>query len=189
MSPVFFVTSNKGKVESANAILADLNLPIRIDMLEAEYPENKSIETTEAIAKQGAKWCATKYDKPVIVTDVGLFIHALNGFPGINTAFTLKRIGELGILKLLEGEVNRRVTWELSLAFAAPGEDVTVFTASTEGSVVTDIGPEGMGFDPIFVADGHTKTLAHDTSVRDTISPFRTALQQFGEWYSRNHQL
>ncbi|MAF80435.1 non-canonical purine NTP pyrophosphatase [bacterium] len=188
MDPVYFVTSNPGKVESANAILADLNLPIQIEMLPADYPEDKSEETTAAIAAASARWCADKHKKSVIVTDVGLFIHALKGFPGINTAFTLARIGEEGILKLMADEEDRGVTWELSLGFARPGEDPKIFTATTDGIIATAMGPaDGMGFDPIFIAPGHTKTLAHDTTVRDTISPFREALRAFGTWYDASN--
>jgi XTP/dITP diphosphohydrolase len=49
-----------------------------------------------------------KYKKPVLVTDTGSFIDALNGFPGANTKFTLNRIGNKGLIKLLEGFENRR---------------------------------------------------------------------------------
>jgi len=185
MNTVYFVTSNPGKVESARAILDDLQLSVPIEMLKADYPEDKAEETTVAIAAAGARWCADTHKKPVIVTDVGLFIHALRGFPGINTAFSLARIGEEGILKLMEGISNRRATWELSLGFARPGEEPSIFTSTTEGTIATEMGPaHGMGFDPIFIPNGHTKTLAHDLVVRDTISPFKSALQQFGTWYS-----
>jgi len=188
METVYFITSNKGKVTSANAILRELQLPVTVQMLMADYPEDKSIETTDAIAKQGAQYCAAEHNKPVIVTDVGLFIDELNGFPGINTAFSLKRIGTAGLLRLLDGKSNRAATWELSLAYASPEAQPEVFTAKLAGIMSQEErGNDGFGFDPIFIPDGHQKTLAEDPALRDTVSPFREALKSFGTWYTQKH--
>lgn len=186
METIYFITSNPGKLESLKNILKMAELPLSIVMHEADYPEDKSKESTADIALEGATYCAKKYDHPVIVTDVGLYIEALNGFPGINTSFTLKRIGTQGILKLLENSKSRRADWTLSLAYGEPNGYTKVFTETIHGTIAPEeIGTNGFGFDPIFIPAGFSKTLAEETSheFRDQVTPFKQAVLDFAEWY------
>lgn len=190
MNKIYLVTSNPGKVESFNNILRKLSLGFEVEMLNEEYPEDKTEETTQGVALAGAKYCAEKYQKPVLVTDVGLFIEKLNGFPGVNTKFTLRRIGNEGILKLLEGETNRNADWILSLGYCEPQGEPIEFTAVTKGTISETqrgTGPRGFGFDPCFIPEGYDVTFAEDTELRDRVSPFNEAIKKFVEWY-KNHE-
>lgn len=190
MQTIYFITSNAGKVESLKNILKQAHVPLSIVMHEADYPEDKSKETTNDIALQGATYCAKKYDKPVLVTDVGLYIESLNGFPGINTSFTLKRIGTQGLLKLLEGSKNRRANWILSLAYAEPDGFTKLFTETIHGTISPEEkGTNGFGFDPIFIPAGFSQTLAEEeaSDFRDQVSPFKQAVLEFAEWYAQEH--
>ena len=184
-SILHFVTSNPGKVTQLQTIARDLNTSLDIQMLEAEYPEDKTKETVEHVAREGAQWCAEHFQKSVLVTDVGLFIPALHGFPGVNTAFTLKRIGTYGLIKLLQGTKDRSVEWRLALGYAAPGGEAHVFTASLMGTIATEErGVDGFGFDSLFVPTDETQTLAEDTVMRDRRAPLREAMTQFIAWYA-----
>ncbi|MEM7534902.1 MAG: non-canonical purine NTP pyrophosphatase [Chloroflexota bacterium] len=181
---VFLVTSNSGKIQSFNHILKELNIEFEIEMLNAEYPEDKEKETTNWVALQGAKFCAEKYQKPVLVNDTGLYIEALNGFPGVNTKFTLKRIGNAGLIKLMEGIENRKITWVFSLGFCQPGKSPIEFTSSIEGIMPNkQRGTDGFGFDPIFIPKGYNVTFAEDTEIRDSLSPFRETVTNFANVY------
>ena len=42
MNKIYLVTSNKGKIESFNNILKRMNLDFEIEMINEEYPEDKS---------------------------------------------------------------------------------------------------------------------------------------------------
>lgn len=184
MKKIYLVTSNPGKVESFRNILQKMNLDFEVEMLNAEYPEDKSDETTQGVALMSAKYCAEKYEKPVLTTDVGIFIKALNGFPGVNTKFTLKRIGNEGILKLMEGKDDREVDWILSLGYCEPRKKAREFTAITKGRISeAQKGEKGFGFDPIFIPKGYDKTFAEDIELRDAVSPFNEAIKNFAEWY------
>jgi len=184
MNKIYLVTSNPGKVEAAKNTLKELSLDLDIKMLEGEYPEDKSDDTTQKVALSGAKYCAEKYKKPVLVTDVGIYITALNGFPGVNTKFALERIGNEGLLKLLQDEEDRGVEWILSLGYCEPQGEPIEFTASVKGTIAGNIkGDKGFGFDPIFIAEGYDITLGENPEVRDAISPFRTTILKFAEWY------
>lgn len=180
MKDVWFVTSNPGKAESLQNILSDLDSDLNVHMLSADYPEDKDKGTVQAVALAGAKYCADQHDKSVLVTDTGIFIESLNEFPGINTAFTLDRIGCEGVIKLMEGHSDRGVEWVLSLGYCEPGGDPIEFTAEVTGTISESVlGSDGFGFDPIFVPEGHTETLAQKPGLRDEISPFRVAVEQF----------
>ena len=186
MKTIYLVTSNPGKVESLNNILKEINGDFRIEILRAEYPEDKSEGTTQRVVLSGAKWCAKKYNKPVLVTDAGIFIKALNGFPGVNTKFTLSRIGNEGILKLMEDKENREVEWILSLGYCEPGGEPVEFTSSIRGSISKTIrGNKGFGFDPIFIPEGYNVTFGENPELRDSIGPFRDLILKFINWYRK----
>lgn len=56
----------------------------------------------ENIATKSALMAAKILNQPVIKTDVGFEIEALNGFPGAFGKYIFNQIGIEGILKLLE---------------------------------------------------------------------------------------
>lgn len=183
MTYVYFVTSNPGKLSSLKNITKDLKLPFKLKMLKAHYPEDKSEESTQAVVLAGAKYCANNFKKAVLVTDTGIFIEALNGFPGINTKFFYQKIGNQGIIKLMKGVRNRKVDWVLSLGFCQPNNTSKVFTAKLDGFIPEDLrGKKGFGFDPIFVPTGYKQTLAENPNLRDQLTPLRKTIQEFISW-------
>ena len=189
MNKIYLVTSNPGKVESFNNILRGMNLGFEIEMLSEEYPEDKSDETAQGVSLAGAKYCAEKHNKPVLVVDAGLFIKELNGFPGVNTKFALTRIGNEGIVKLMEGKTDREVEWVLSLGYCEPQGEPIEFTAIAKGVIPETLrGDKGFGFDPIFIPEGYNVTLAEDLKMRDRISPFNEAIKKFAEWYASHEK-
>ena len=184
METIYFITSNQGKVESINNTLSEMNLGLKIEMMNADYPEYKEEGTTKSVVLSGAKWCAEKYKKPVMVTDAGLFIKELNGFPGVNTKFALERIGNEGILKLMEEKDNREADWILSIGYCQPGGETAEFTALRKGRITESIrGDKGFGFDSIFILDGHSETLGENPSIRDSYGPFKEVIIKFADWY------
>lgn len=187
MQKIYFVTSNPGKIKSIKNILKDTDIGVEIEILEAEYPEDKDQETTAHVALMGAKYCADKYQKSVLVTDAGIFIKALKGFPGVNTKFSFVRIGNEGILKLMEEKKDREVEWILSLGYCEPGKEPVEFTSSLKGNISEHIqGENGFGFDRIFMPAGFNQTFGERPELRDKIGPFRDCLLKFAQWYNSN---
>lgn len=186
LKTIHFVTSNPGKIEILNNILKELNLNnLKIEMLEYDAPEDKNDEKVETIAGLEAKHCAEKFQKQVITTDGALYIEALNGFPGINTAFTLKRIRTKGLLKLMHGEENRKAYYKVATAYCKPGQEPKIFVSQTDLIVANKKkGDWGFGFDPILIPIGHNKTLAEDTDTRDKVLPYRKNFIEFLRWYN-----
>ena len=190
METIYLITSNPGKVESINNTLAEMKLGLKIEMMNGDYPEHKEEGTTRGVALAGAKWCAEKYKKPVMVTDAGLFIKELNGFPGINTKFALERIGNQGILKLMEGKSDRQADWILSIGYCRPVGESIEFTALRKGRITESArGGKGFGFDPIFVLDGYSETFGENPSIRDSHGPFKEVIEKFADWYKTRKAL
>jgi len=181
---IYLITSNPGKVKVINNNLKELGLDLKIEIINDEYPEDKTEGTTNGVVLNGSKWCAEKHKKPIIVTDAGLFIKKLNGFPGVNTKFVLERIANEGILKLMEKEEDREAEWILSIGYCEPKGTPIEFTASLKGRISDKLrGEKGFGFDPIFIADGKNMTFGEDPNIRDSLSPFKEVIVKFADWY------
>lgn len=145
--------------------------------------EEKRSESVDEIAEGCALRAFSILRKPLFVEDSGLFVPALNGFPGTYSAWALKKLGNEGILRLLEGK-DRGAEFRCAVAFTE-GKEVRLFTGSVRGRVTESIrGNGGFGYDPVFVPEGEEKTFAEAPSLKDSLSHRTRALQKFGEFLS-----
>lgn len=81
-----YVTTNAGKVREAREYLD------QVTPLDYDYQEIQS-DTLAPIAAYGARAAFEHVGEPVIVDDAGLFIDALDGFPGPYSAFVEETLG------------------------------------------------------------------------------------------------
>ncbi|MFB6204228.1 MAG: non-canonical purine NTP pyrophosphatase [Candidatus Nanohaloarchaea archaeon] len=175
-----FVTGNEGKFESFSNIVPE---DVELERTPMDYPEDHDSNSTEDIAREGARYCHDELGEPVVVTDAGLFIDSLDGFPGVNTGFALDTIGREGLLKLMENTENRSAVFRLSLAYR-DSDTARVFTSETPGSIPESVrGEKGFGFDPVFVPEGHEETFGERPELRDTEGPLHPAIHEFMEWF------
>lgn len=152
---IYLITCNKGKVREFKQILGS---KVEVEQLAIDYPELRS-DDPEEIARLAAKQLADKLGKEVVVEDSGLFIKALNGFPGTNSAYIHKRIGLDGILKLMEGIEKRECMYMSAVGYCKPGKKAVSFLGVEKGKISEKIrGENGFGHDPIFIPDGLSKT-------------------------------
>lgn len=150
-----FTTSNKNKVKEFKQILEP---EVKINHIEMSYPELRS-DNPEEIAKRSAQMLANKLKKSVIVEDSGLFIKALNDFPGTCSAYIHKRIGLNGIIKLMEGIKNRECTYKSAVAYCEPEKKAISFLGEERGYIARSAkGHFGFGHDPIFIPERSSKT-------------------------------
>lgn len=183
---VNFATSNKFKVDEANSV--GKKFGIKFVQLKINYPEIRD-ENVENVAKAGAKFVFEKIKKPVIVEDTGLYIKALNGFPGAYSKFVFQKIGNKGILKLLEGEKNRKAEFVSSVGYF-DGKELRIFTGISKGKILEiEKGAAGFGYDPIFLPDGYEKTFAQDYELKKKISHRKIAFEKFCKWVSKKFPL
>lgn len=199
-----FVTSNKNKVREFRQILEP---EIKVNHIKISYPELRS-DNPEEIARNAAETLAntlkkskrifgaqkiskkfsSELKKTVVVEDSGLFIRALNDFPGTCSAYIHKRIGLQGILKLMEGIENRECAYKSAVAFCKPNKKPISFLGEENGKVAEKIrGNFGFGHDPIFIPEDRDKTYAEIKNCEELKKFRRMAVNKLKN-YLLNHK-
>ena len=101
MKEIILVTGNKHKLEIAKSVLGLYDIDVKNIDLDVDEIQETNIEK---IATKSALLADKELDKPVIKTDVGFEIDALNGFPGAFGKYVFNQLGTDGILRLLNGK-------------------------------------------------------------------------------------
>ncbi|MGI6324665.1 MAG: non-canonical purine NTP pyrophosphatase [Bacilli bacterium] len=95
MNEIVFVTSNLGKIKSAQKYFDTVELiPYNYKLSELRSDD------IEEIAINKVKQAYAIVRKPCIALDAGFYIDKLNGFPRSYVNFALETLGVEGILKL-----------------------------------------------------------------------------------------
>ena len=185
---VFFATGNVHKFNEARNILTGLDIAVgMLRVKDTEIQSDSLVEIAQTSAQEAFKRCGL----PIIVEDAGLFIDALNGFPGPYAAYAYKTIGNKGLLTLMKNVENRKARFQSAIAYCeSETETPVVFEGEAEGEITADerrgSGKAGFGFDPIFQPDGSTKTFAEMTlEEKNGFSHRAKAISKFAEWYKK----
>ena len=191
MKKIVFATGNAGKMKEIREILADL--PVEIySMKEAgisvEIDENgKTFEENAKIKAQTVAGC-TDGDTIVLADDSGLEVDALNGEPGVYSARyapgghdASDKEKYMYLLSKLEGVTDRRAKFVSSICCLLP--DGTEIRTEGEccGQILTEPhGEGGFGYDPVFMPDGYSDSMAVlGSEVKNKISHRAHALEKF----------
>jgi XTP/dITP diphosphohydrolase len=201
-----YVTTNPGKVREATDYLGD-----DVAQLDFDYTEIQSADLGP-IAARGAREAYRHADAPVLVDDAGLFVDALDGFPGPYSSYVEETVGIERVQTLVDESGTHRAAFRCVLAYcdgggfdaspdpidrddrieaAATGPDgetsddglpVKLFEGIVRGRIVEPRGDGGFGYDPIFEHNG--QTLAEmNTEEKNAVSHRGRALAKFAEWY------
>jgi len=139
MIKVAFVTGNKQKFEVAKSYFKNINSS-KLDLYQKkiEVPEiqDKSVEN---IAIESAKWASNELGSPVIVSDVGLYIESLKGFPGPYVKHVNDWLNSEDFINLMKDHKNRNAYFIDSIAYSTPNGKTVVFSSITEGSIATTL--------------------------------------------------
>ena len=201
-----YVTTNPGKVREAEEYLGD-----GITQLDYDYTEIQS-DDLGTIAARGAREAYRHAGEPTLVDDAGLFVRALDGFPGPYSSYVEDTVGVKRTWELASREEDRAASFRCVLAYcdgegfdASPdpvdkddrvaaaaagpeGDDdealpVKLFEGRVRGTLVEPRGDEGFGFDPIFEHEG-TTFAEMDEAEKNAISHRGRALAKFAEWHA-----
>ncbi len=162
-----FATGNANKFEEAKAYLEG-NVPgLALKQLKVNLPELQADSLAE-VAKFKVEGAARICKGNVFVEDAGLFVPALNGFPGVFSAEVKKMLDCKGILKLMEDYTDpekRAAYFEVcTCLFLKKTGEVKAFMGRIDGTLsFEERGKQGFGFDPIFISSepaGNVKTFA-----------------------------
>ncbi|MEM3442723.1 MAG: XTP/dITP diphosphatase [Candidatus Bathyarchaeia archaeon] len=183
---IFFATNNINKFNEARGELAKQK--ITVAMIRVKTLEIQS-ESLEEIAKTSALDAYKRCELPIIVEDAGLFIEALNGFPGPYSSYVYKTIGNIGLLRLMEKLEDRRAVFRSVLAFCSSDFATPVcFSGKVDGEITQEErrrkDKASFGFDPIFKPENSTKTFAEmSITEKNRFSHRAKALREFAKWY------
>jgi XTP/dITP diphosphohydrolase len=178
---VWFATSNDHKFDEARLALRPFDVLLR--RLHAKGGELQS-DDIGVIARRAVAETYSRVRRPVFVEDTGLFVTSLRGFPGPYAAFVSRTIGPASLLTLMNRIGERDAEFVSVVAFCREPGEAFLFTGRLKGRISREMrGMGGFGFDPIFVPEGHKRTLAEmSMEEKCRISHRSIALRALGTW-------
>ena len=159
LTQLVIATGNAKKLKEFERLLAPLGIEViaqsAFNVPEAPEPHCTFLENALAKARNAAKHTGL----PALADDSGICVDALNGAPGVNSAYyagahksdadnNAKLIGDL------QGVANRRAHYTAVLALVAREDDPEPIIAEGRwyGEVIdTPRGDGGFGYDPFFL--------------------------------------
>ncbi|MEM3364701.1 MAG: XTP/dITP diphosphatase [Candidatus Micrarchaeia archaeon] len=166
---IYFITSNVHKFREVRDIAEPYGA--HIIQVRMEYPEVRADTCKEVVENAIHSLKRMKgLKRPFIVEDSGLFIDALNGFPGPYSKWAYNKIGLDGVLALLKGAKKRDAHFMCAIGYY-DGKEPLVFTGSVDGTIATRIrGESGFAYDPLFIPKGYKFTFAENMTLKSTLS-------------------
>uniref|UniRef100_A0A7C5U6F2 dITP/XTP pyrophosphatase n=1 Tax=Caldiarchaeum subterraneum TaxID=311458 RepID=A0A7C5U6F2_CALS0 len=151
-----FVTSNKHKAVEVREIFRSHGARCQVHYMKTiEIQSNDIAEIAIFSSFQAYQLLG----KPVFVEDAGLFVDALNGFPGPYSSYVYRTLGLETFLKLLNK--RRNAFFKSVVCVYGLSRAPVIFSGVVKGRIATEPrGEGGFGYDPVFIPAGSTKTLA-----------------------------
>jgi XTP/dITP diphosphohydrolase len=175
MHELVIASNNAGKIREIKQMIDNLSLLSLADIgftSEIEEP----YQTFEENARVKAETIHKFSDKNVFADDSGICLNALNGAPGVNSAYFagLPRDDERNLQKVLEvlrDKTDRTAYYKALICLIWEGE-VHYFEGICNGRITEQkMGNEGFGYDPIFIPEGYNKTFGElSPEVKNEIS-------------------
>lgn len=132
----------------------------RLELLDAELPEERGASYEENARAKARFGRTLRPDAWLLGEDSGLEVGALGGEPGLRSARWSRRPIE-DLLHRLRGETERRARYRCELVCLAPDGREFRGSGTLQGRVAEEArGSEGFGYDPVFVPEGETRTVA-----------------------------
>jgi XTP/dITP diphosphohydrolase len=184
---IIAASSNPHKISEFYAILAPLGFMVAsiadVHHSLPEVEENGTTYADNAIIK--AQTYAEVIGKPVFSDDSGIEVKALGGEPGVYSAryggihaSDPERLDKL--LDSLAPYPDRSARFVCVIAVATPERLIGIAVGEVRGNVAAGPrGKNGFGYDPIFIPEGYTQTLAElDTIKKHALSHRGRALRK-----------
>ncbi len=163
-----FASNNKNKIKEIQLLLPASIQILSLEDIGCTEEIAETAATIEGNAQIKANYVTEKYGYDCFADDSGLEVDALNGEPGV---FSARYAGEpkndennidklLANLKDIE---NKKANFKTVICLNLQGNQ-HLFTGIINGQIIDKrVGTNGFGYDPIFVADGYSKTFAELT--------------------------
>ena len=162
---IWFLTGNSGKLREATHHLQPLGYEVRQLIVEEGGIVEPQVDTLEEVAQSKIAQAllhlpdGQKSQDLILVEDAGLFVDALNGFPGVYSSYVLNTIGCNGVLRLLDHLQSedtiqcaqlRSAQFQAVAALRIDGEILYGNGVCPGWIALESSGEDGFGFDPVF---------------------------------------
>jgi XTP/dITP diphosphohydrolase len=159
-----FATNNAHKLKEIKAILGDSFELKTLNEIGCEEELPETTDTIEGNSHQKAEYVWEHFHLNCFADDSGLEITALNGAPGVHSAYySGTRNHQQNIERVLnemQDTADRSAQFKTVITLILDGQ-TQQFEGIIKGSLLTQPrGTEGFGYDPIFVPEGHDRTFA-----------------------------
>lgn len=165
MTELVFATNNAHKLHEAHAALGDSMKILSLNDIGFVGEPEETERTIEGNALLKARYLYEKTGHNCFADDTGLEVEALNGEPGVDTAYYagLPRDDKRNVEKLLKelsDKTNRAARFKTVIALIIYDKEY-VFEGIVNGSIATEpMGDKGFGYDPVFIPEGEKRTFA-----------------------------
>ncbi|MBL7875480.1 MAG: non-canonical purine NTP diphosphatase [Cyclobacteriaceae bacterium] len=179
-----FATNNQHKIKEVQALLgSDFTLVGLADIgCTEELAEDQT--TLEGNSLQKANYVFDRYHVSCFADDTGLEVEALRGAPGVYSArYAGQQRNAFDNMKLLlenlRDSKNRKARFRTVITLREPSGQLQ-FEGILNGAIIGEPrGAEGFGYDPVFLPEGYTKTLAEMAlNEKNTISHRARAIEK-----------
>jgi XTP/dITP diphosphohydrolase len=178
MFNLWIATSNQGKLSEFKSLLTGIQIRSPGEMPVYSYPKETGKTFEENARIKARSLSALKRQDWVVGEDSGLEVEGLDGMPGI---FSARYAGDRAsdaensakVLKMLQirSPLNRRAQFRCVIVAVDPKGHEHVVEGLLKGEIALQArGRTGFGYDPIFVPEGHTQTLAEMGPAKNAIS-------------------
>lgn len=164
MQELVIASNNSGKISEIKRLLDGINV---LSLKEIGFTQEieEPFESFEENALQKARTIYEFCSKNVCADDSGLCVNALNGAPGVHSAYFggLPRSDEKNnkkLLELLQGEKDRSAFYKAVICLIWEGKTYFFEDICAGNISETPVGQGGFGYDPLFVPEGYTQSFA-----------------------------
>jgi XTP/dITP diphosphohydrolase len=165
MTRLCFATNNLHKIKEMNSLLGSSFLLVSLQEIgcHEELPETQQTIAGNAIQK--AQYVFDHFGIPCFADDTGLEVEALDGAPGVDSAFYAgpQKNSDDNVnllLSNLRDATDRRAQFRTVIALI-DSQGIHTFEGIAKGTILRERrGGQGFGYDPVFVPEGFSQTFA-----------------------------
>jgi XTP/dITP diphosphohydrolase len=182
-----FATQNQGKLVELKGLISQKVHLISLNELNFDEDIPETTGTLEGNALQKASTIYKRFGKPCFSDDSGLFVNAIDGAPGVDSAhYSGSRDNEKNIALLLKNldQIEDRSAYFKTVFCLITHDNTHYFEGIVKGSIANHpIGDNGFGYDPIFVPEGYHQTFGElDKEIKKSLSHRARATQSLIEF-------
>ncbi|MCF0057508.1 RdgB/HAM1 family non-canonical purine NTP pyrophosphatase [Dyadobacter sp. CY356] len=163
-----FATNNQHKLEEVQAMLGDSFILTTLKEIGCEEEIPETHDTIPENSYEKAEFVWNNYAVNCFADDSGLEIEALDGAPGVHSAYYAGPQRDADdnmdlVIKNMTGKDNFNARFVAVITLVLDGKFYQ-FDGEIKGKIILEKrGTYGFGYNPIFIPEGHNRTFAEMT--------------------------